>query len=96
VARILKESDRVTGAVLETAGLDVALNGVGEEAPGVASISSSKEIAVHTVVDATNDASFAARAGAGYYLGREKRQPGQAYAIGRVAVFSVPASIGMP
>jgi hypothetical protein len=30
---------------------------------------------VHTVVDATNDASFAARAGAGYYLGTRERHP---------------------
>jgi hypothetical protein len=75
IARILKESDRVTGAVLETAGLDIALNGVGDEANSATSIATQKEIAVHTVVDATNDAGFAARAGAGYYLGRENANP---------------------
>lgn len=75
VTRILKESDRVTGAVLETAGLDVALRGANGTESGPKSIATSKEIAVHTVVDATNDASFAARAGAGYYLGRENANP---------------------
>jgi ribulose 1,5-bisphosphate synthetase/thiazole synthase len=74
VARILKESDRVTGAVLETTGLDVALSRV-DEVGSATSIPTRKEIAVHTVVDATNDASFAARAGAGYYLGRENANP---------------------
>jgi hypothetical protein len=75
IARILKESDRVTGAVLETTGLDVTLRATSDDAGSATSIVTQKEVAVHTVVDATNDASFAARAGAGYSLGRENANP---------------------
>jgi hypothetical protein len=66
VVRILKEGDKVTGAILR--GAPEANNKSGKlfgEAPVKAKV----------VIDATNDASFAARAGAGYYLGRENANP---------------------
>ena len=66
VARIIKDGDRVIGVVLHhtpdpKSALDAAQS----------LQSSEKEVALSAVVDATDDASFAARAGAGYYLGRE-------------------------
>ena len=57
VARIIKNGDAVTGALLRS----------GQN--------TDSEIKATVVIDATNDASFAARAGAGYYLGREIANP---------------------
>jgi hypothetical protein len=60
VSRVEKMGDRVTGVVLQAKGPSGPV-----EAPMQAKV----------VIDATNDASFAARAGAGYYLGREIANP---------------------
>ncbi len=65
VARIVKDGDRVTGVVLRGAFGGGPFGGAPVE----------REVAVGAVVDATDDASFAARAGAGYYLGRENANP---------------------
>jgi hypothetical protein len=72
VGRILKESDRVTGAVLQINGANDLVTAA---TSGATLPAAEKEIIVHSIVDATNDASFAARAGAGYYLGRENANP---------------------
>jgi len=65
VMKILKEGDTVTGVVLRGA-LDA--KGHADEA----------EVRARVVVDATNDASVAARAGSGYYIGRENAHPDKA------------------
>jgi len=62
--RIIKQGNRVTGVIL------TAVPGI---EPGAGTVEWT--VAVRTVVDATNDASFAARAGAGYFLGRENANP---------------------
>lgn len=68
VARIVKDGDRVTGVVLRSVP-------AGGNAPFGGNAPVEREVAVRAVVDATDDASFAARAGAGYYLGRENAHP---------------------
>jgi hypothetical protein len=60
VVKMLKQGDRVTGAILAT-----GPTGKGQEFPVQAKI----------VIDATNDATIAAKAGAGYYIGRENANP---------------------
>lgn len=63
--RVIKENDRVVGAVLKGASVG------GRRAV-------EQEVRAKVVIDATNDASFAARAGAGYYVGRENANPDKA------------------
>ncbi len=81
VTRILKNGNRVVGADLQK----VPVVGVQNDSNSTLSTSAvaapvpnggpTREVLANAVVDATNDADFAARAGSGYYVGRENANP---------------------
>jgi FAD dependent oxidoreductase len=73
VVRISKDGDRVSGVVLHA----INERAPQQPAPGDGA-DRERELKVCAVVDATNDASFAAGAGAGYSLGRERVHPDKA------------------